>query len=179
MAVVQHGHHCVHAPEHLGQNLVLVGQRQAGRDRLGEGVIPLVRRQLTAAGNTDVQTLSLVSVSDRDRAMTPTCSFTNLSWIPVSLCALSSASFSSALLWAFAASSLARASVALSVLASPTGALEGLRARDLASSAAEAVGEAGEGAVGTVTEASLGSLKRSFILWRRDLRAAMSSLHRL
>lgn len=62
MAVVQHGHHGVHAPEHLGQNLVLVGQGQAGRDRLGEGVIPLVRRRLTAAGNTDVQTPSLVIV---------------------------------------------------------------------------------------------------------------------
>lgn len=92
--------------------------------------------------------------------MTPTCSFTNLSWIPESPCALSSASFSSVLLWALAASSLARASVALSVLASLTGALDGLRARDLVSSAAEAVGGAGEGVVGTATEASLDSFQR-------------------
>lgn len=67
VAVVQHGHHGVHAPEHLSQNLVLVGQGQAGRDRLGEGVIPLVRRQLTAAGNTNVQTPSVVIVSERCR----------------------------------------------------------------------------------------------------------------
>lgn len=65
VAVVQHGHHCVHAPEHLCQNLVLVGQGQAGRYGLGEGVIPLVRRHLTAAGNMDMQTLSLVVVSER------------------------------------------------------------------------------------------------------------------
>lgn len=48
VAVVQHGHHGVHAPEHLGQNLVLVGQGEARWDSLGEGVIPLVGRQLGA-----------------------------------------------------------------------------------------------------------------------------------
>lgn len=62
VAVVQHGHHCVHAAEHLGQNLVIVGQDQAGRHRLGEGVILLVRRQLAAAGNK--QTASLVIVNE-------------------------------------------------------------------------------------------------------------------
>lgn len=47
-AVVQHGDHGVHAAEHLSQKLVLVGQGEAGGDVLGEGVVPLVRRQLGA-----------------------------------------------------------------------------------------------------------------------------------
>lgn len=62
VAVVQHGHHCVHAAEHLSQNLVLEGQDQAGRHCLGQGVVLLVRRQLAAAGNK--QTASLVTVSE-------------------------------------------------------------------------------------------------------------------
>lgn len=50
-AVVEHGHHCVQAPEHLSQYFVLVRQGEARGGCLGEGVIPLVRWQLTAEGN--------------------------------------------------------------------------------------------------------------------------------
>lgn len=66
VAVVQHGHHCVHAAEHLSQNLVVVGQDQAGRHCLGQGVILLVRRQLAAAAAAveSKQTLSLLTVSE-------------------------------------------------------------------------------------------------------------------
>lgn len=49
-AVVEHRHHGVHAPEHLSQQLVLVRQGEAGWSGLGEGVVPLVRRQLSTAG---------------------------------------------------------------------------------------------------------------------------------
>lgn len=41
-AVVQHGDHRVHAPEHLCQHLVLKRQGQARGGRLGESVVPLV-----------------------------------------------------------------------------------------------------------------------------------------
>lgn len=50
MAVVQHGHHCIHAPEHFSQHLVLVRQGEAGWDVLGKGVVPLVCWQLSAEG---------------------------------------------------------------------------------------------------------------------------------
>lgn len=48
MAVVQHGHHRIHAPEHFSQHLVLVRQGEAGWDLLGKGVVPLVCWQLSA-----------------------------------------------------------------------------------------------------------------------------------
>lgn len=50
MAVVQHGHHCIHAPEHFSQHLVLERQGEAGWELLGKGVVPLVRWQLGAEG---------------------------------------------------------------------------------------------------------------------------------
>lgn len=50
MAVVQHGHHCIHAPEHFCQHLVLVRQGEAGWDLLGKGVVSLVCWQLSAEG---------------------------------------------------------------------------------------------------------------------------------
>lgn len=45
-AVEEHPYDGVHAAEHLGQHLVLVGQRQPGGHVLGEGVEPLVGRCL-------------------------------------------------------------------------------------------------------------------------------------
>lgn len=53
-AVVQHGNHGVHAPEHLGQHLVLERQGEAWRDCLGERVVPLIRWQLGAEEHTHV-----------------------------------------------------------------------------------------------------------------------------
>lgn len=41
-AVVQHGDHSVHTPEHLSQHLVRVWQREAWGHGLGEGVVTLV-----------------------------------------------------------------------------------------------------------------------------------------
>lgn len=122
MAVVQHGHHRIHAPEHFSQHLVLVRQGEAGWDLLGKGVVPLVCWQLSAEERmrrTDCFRFRLRAL------MKFTCSLTHLSWTSVSLFVLSSASFSSIFLWTLAASSLARTRVALRVLGSQTGALAG------------------------------------------------------
>lgn len=50
-AIVKHGHHRLHAPEHLSKNLVLVGQGETGGGRLGQGVVALVRRRFAAEEN--------------------------------------------------------------------------------------------------------------------------------
>lgn len=98
---------------------------------------------------------------------------THLSWVCVSLCLLSSASLSSFLLWALAASSLAFARVNLRATAS-----------DVCAVAVLAVllgaGPAGEDHVEMEVEeaALLTSSPCFFILWRRALRVAMSSWHR-
>lgn len=177
MAVVQHGHHRIHAPEHFSQHLVLVRQGEAGWDLPGKGVVPLVCWQLSAEERkrrTDCcfrfQLWALMKF---------TCSLTHLSWTSVSLFVLSSASFSSILLWALAASSLARTRVALRVLGSQTGALAGFGAWDPVSLVVEPAEEAGEHSLGLVMEAPLVSSPHFLILWRRDLRAAMSSLERV
>lgn len=93
-----------------------------------------------------------------------TCSLTHLSWTSVSLFVLCSASFSSILLWALAASSLARTRVALRVLGSHTGVLAGFGARDPVSLVVEPAGEAGEHSLELVTEAPLVSSLRFLIL---------------
>lgn len=41
-AIVEHAHDGVHAAEHLGQHLVLVGQHKAREPRLGQGMEALV-----------------------------------------------------------------------------------------------------------------------------------------
>lgn len=50
-AIVKHRHHRLHAPEHLGQHLVLVGQGETWGGRLGQGVVALVRRRVAAEDN--------------------------------------------------------------------------------------------------------------------------------
>lgn len=52
-AVVEHGDHRLHAPEHLSQHLVLVRQRETGARRLGEAVVALVRRRFSAKRNKE------------------------------------------------------------------------------------------------------------------------------
>lgn len=61
-AVVQHGHHRVHAPEHLGQHLVLVGQGEAWGHVLGEGVVLLIRWLLRTEGERGQTAADLNSV---------------------------------------------------------------------------------------------------------------------
>lgn len=163
VAVVQHGHHRVHAPEHFSQHLVLVRQGEAGWDLLGKGVVPLVCRQLSAE-----ERKRRTGCCFRFRLRAPmkfTCSLTHLSWTSVSLFVLSSASFSSILLWALAASSLARTRVALRVLGSQTGALAlaGFGAWDPVSLVVEAAGEAGEHGLELAMEAPLVSSPRFLI----------------
>lgn len=49
-AVVQHGDHSVHTPEHLSQHLVVVWQGETRGGRLGKGVVPLVCWLLSTEG---------------------------------------------------------------------------------------------------------------------------------
>lgn len=42
--IVKHAHDGIHAPEHLGQHLILVGQDKARGARLGQGMEALVGR---------------------------------------------------------------------------------------------------------------------------------------
>lgn len=75
-AIVQHGNHRVHAPKHLSEQLVVVGQGQAWGGCLGEGVVALVCRLFSTEGREE-KTLEasspLVVVVVCVCVSTPTC----------------------------------------------------------------------------------------------------------
>lgn len=163
-AVVQHSDHGVHAPEHLCQHLVLVRQGEAWRNCLSEGVVPLVRWQLSAEGQTHILASDFeVSRSSRlsikvhlTQCRQFLCIYVraHLPWACVSRCLLSS--FSSFLVWALAASSLARATVNLRAVTSQVGGVSVLGSAGVELLGAGAAGETeGEGAEAEAEEAAL------------------------